>query len=659
LTGKRIPDWAVIGASVLTAAFGLWLGSRPIFVLHPVSNLFPQTWLILTFFLIFAGYAVRGGLEEKSRSLWAAGLLSAFLIAALAFIFRGTPFGLNGVSGDAGFQSAMIVKFARFWRYVDFSYRGLPAFYPSFMQYISGKMAALFGIEPFKMAKLNFLAVAFVFPLLSFVLWRKILGERPAAFVTVLFGLAESQFLIWKPFEFVTLVLFSFWWLFFIEEIDTDGREKPRGWKTVLAGGLLGGLVIVSFYYWLIPCFLFLAVRFVAEIIRIGKIRPVFARYRSRVFILAASGFFSAPYWLPLLISCLRYGCVSLQNRFFHPSMVSFPLPLDLSFQNALKWAGIIGISILARSRREARVLLGLILLCLFWYLAGYVGILIGSPLLHVKMNEFLSLLLIISFAATARAVWESRPSFRPAVSAVLAAVILGTFLGYGQASLDVKDSPMFARALEEKVPREFVGNPAVAPLLGKVWLTDDSTLKAYIPIFYFVNRHAHYNHPAARFDERLKMLSLASLSSRPEFLAWILAHNEFDRVDVVSLKDLTLRVNVDNFPQPQDTRQVIFAFKTAAFGSPFFESFGAMAGVYLVHDSDPHAFRLFDTDELVVAFSFAAPGFRDEIRSVLCGRLGEAKCSAILQRTEALLKKKNVGNYSEWAEEFLAAISN
>ena len=62
-------------------------------------------------------------LEDALKFDIAIGLLSIFLSTAVFLIHKNTPYSYNGISGDQGFRTSIITKFANLPGYVDFIYK--------------------------------------------------------------------------------------------------------------------------------------------------------------------------------------------------------------------------------------------------------------------------------------------------------------------------------------------------------------------------------------------------------------------------------------------------------------------------------------------------------------------------------------------------------
>ena len=231
---KKLVDTIGIGrdgiiisiVSILTVIFLSLFLNREVFRGYPYNEMLPGTLVLFVFLMLIVIYTLRGRFLDKNRNLIAVHLLSVFLTTLLVFLFRETAYGLNGISGDAGFNSAMITKFSYYWKNTDFDYKHLPAFYPPLYHYILGKIALIFSIPPYKMIKYGFIAAAYFLPICSYGLWKRIVGRHAAVLFTFVFSLSMETLLLYKTYEFIGLMLFIPWWLFYVERITIDGERK-------------------------------------------------------------------------------------------------------------------------------------------------------------------------------------------------------------------------------------------------------------------------------------------------------------------------------------------------------------------------------------------------------------------------------------------------
>ena len=221
---------------------------------HAPASIATHPWLDVWFELGVGGFVglllliFALPLPDEVRFELAVGTVGLFLTTALALMLKNTPYTVGAVTGDQRFYTYSVTKFAAYAGYVDAVYRDLPTFYPPLYYYILGRLAALLHVEPYHMMKTGLLATTFVMPYFSTWLWRRIVDYKlavAAAFVMVIY---QQWF---KPAEWLTLVLFIPWWLYWVEDV---GQQRPVTWRGQLRwwllGGLLGALIFQTYYYW-------------------------------------------------------------------------------------------------------------------------------------------------------------------------------------------------------------------------------------------------------------------------------------------------------------------------------------------------------------------------------------------------------------------------
>jgi hypothetical protein len=170
----------------------------------------------------------------------AAGLLGGWAAFTLRLALHGTPYGFDGLGGDAGRMAAMADRYAHALRSSDGMVPSVPSHYPPLFPWLVGRTAALVHVPAWRLLgpgeaiTLSFAVVA------GFVLWR-LLVPGPLALALTL-PVLLSFTLPEKAYEILALVVVTPWVL------ATFG-QPPRGRRLHwLPAGLIGGLCVVL--YW-------------------------------------------------------------------------------------------------------------------------------------------------------------------------------------------------------------------------------------------------------------------------------------------------------------------------------------------------------------------------------------------------------------------------
>jgi hypothetical protein len=527
------------------------------------------------------------------------------------------PSGPGGITSDALFNSAIVVKHHAGLGNVDFSYRGLHGFYPSLYHRVVARLGLLTGTDPLAAMKHGFYWLAFLLPLVTHALWRRLLPPAGAFLMMVLALAILRGGLAFKPYEMLSLGVFVPWGLYHVAGLRF--RAETGEWsiasgtmRDALVGGLIGGLLLQVYYYSLFLCLTWVPLLVVLELRRGG-----WPALRSRVRALALLGtvllLVAAPYWVPLAGDFLRHGLVSYQNRHFQPYMLSVPLDVLGSWSAC---AGVLAIVLLAPVSAFARALVGMMVALLAFVLLGHVGMYLDFPLLHermVHMEEFIAaagLALGASWLLTRLAQRHAGGWERAPVVALAALACLEMAMEAGRDTANTQHQ----NAEKHRAP-ERLGTPGFAEACaGRVLLTDQTTY-ALCPHFLFIQPVAQFNHPSARFRERLRMLVLLQAARRADFVAWLLHHNRYDRVDYVLLEGNRLELYDDNYPARDNNLRVEVQLAPELLRGEFFAPHPSVPGLIAVRPVPEELWRSFDALERRVAALFSdVPGPRAEL---------------------------------------------
>jgi hypothetical protein len=513
--------------------------------------------------------------------------VGVLLAAGGAWVLRGSPFPPNGYSGDEGFRLASVARDARHLFPSDFAYRGLPAFYPPLYFFLLGRLVALTGMAPYEALKVGTIAVAFLVPLVGYALWRRVTGDVALAVGVVFAGLAVADW--FEPYSWIAVVAFVPWWFAFVVRADR-GRD-PLGRRNVVIGAVVGGCLLMTYYY---PFFIgvvqLLAVLVVGRVAgRRGRRFPLRVT-RESWCVLGGAVLVSAVYWLPLVVAAVTTGAfASLQNRYFDHWMIAFPLPfLEVSMTGLVMLVGLVSIVL---GCRRSSVMLGLatmLVAAYAWIVFGYVMVLADMPVLAFKAVFVVQAVLaagagigvvsLLRNCSTARAL-------RIGLAGLAAVVLVATAVG-AVPYLEEQRAAHEPTALLRAYDRATAGRPD-----GDVVLAGDFVVSFFRPVHLFNVWNAHYSNPVAEFAARSRFLDRLAGESDPVVVAAALRHNRYDPVDVVVLDvaggRLTATDYQDNYPR--GTRARTLAFTPGQFGARWFTRTVAVGQVFLVaRPADP-----------------------------------------------------------------------
>ncbi len=508
-------------------------------------------------------------------------ILSYFLSVSAYLVLKNTPYSFNGVFGDYGFRTSYITKFASNWRYVDFTYRDLPSFYPPLYFYVLGKISALLNIAPYKMLKLGLLFVVFILPFVSERLWAVVVGRRLSAPITFVLLINQLWF---SPYEWLSLIIFIPWWLHFLEGTGTQSSPTNRI-KWFAVGAILGGIIIQLYHYWF---FLGILALLVGTVMRRDGSQDSQSSGRMRIshkiLMLGLAAFCSAWYWAPLLHSMVASGeWRMLQVRYFAGSHVPFHLPfLDPSVRGMIYLGGLLSILLSLRRSRLSAALATLLAATYLWFMLGYIAALLDRPFLSARAYPLVDYILGIGAMTGLIRVCSIRQlksyladRYR-LVQGVLCVVIL-LFLGEGAVDT-ISNHELLAQTLKIRYPDrllESFESMTDGDYRDKVILTSHTDIMIYLPVYGFAQWSAYYSHPAGAFHKRIDFLRDISRIDDPSVFAAAIMNNRYDLIDYIMLdRDdsvYVFRYYDDNYPHSGKWR--IISFPVRLFSSEYFES--------------------------------------------------------------------------------------
>lgn len=487
-------------------------------------------------------------------------------VAAVSYLLWSALYGAGGVVGDAGWQTAIAGKAAEGMANTDFQQKGLPPFYPSLYWNLVGTLAWLFGVSAETAVKQAAIALTFLSPMLLFGLWRSLAGGLGAMWLALSVSLGETEQVLHKPHEYLSLIAFMPWWIAFVEPSPRDVTRRDT-----LVGGAIGAAIFCTYYYWF----------FIGGLVLVSRLAYAFGTRRHQAFFrdwkrgaltLGVAALMSSYYWAPLLVSFAQYGCEPLQNRWLTESMTRWPMR-NLSWSTALAVTGIVYLY-LSRSGRLERALLLLGGGALLWFFLGLVGILLDTPTLHVRAARLLEL---VGYAGAALLLERLRRRLgstkdakaRLASRRVFSAAVLVSGLAFAGVPSDFAESSLYEQANNVRDSIEGQVEDLGLDTRGATFLSADEGVYRTLSAYNFISENAFIAHPASQFSERLEFLrTLARVRSKSAF-CWLLRNNRFEPIDYLFLPKGKLVVRDDNFPTEPAHKRVKLRFSKSLLNAP------------------------------------------------------------------------------------------
>jgi len=521
-------------------------------------------------------------------------LLTFIVLATL----KTTPYTLDALSGDQGLYTAYVTKFATYAGNVDAIYADLPAFYPPLYFYLLGRIAAWLHLEPFTLLKVGLLATTLALPLLVSWSWRRLVS-LPFAVATAFTLLVEQQW--YKPAEWVTMVLFVPWWLYYVENCASRSFHTHWArWRWWFVGGLLGAILFQGYYYWFFIGGVSLLLQLLRNALQQSTRKHVGGLLSTAVPMLVSAAIFSSIYWWPYLASMAQSGGWQiLQNRWIAVGELTMPLPFaEENFTAIALLIGLLYLAVAAQDNRVMRSLLYFLVAVYGWFALGYVGLLAATPLLSFRAYPLATYLAALGLAFAVVHLWQSRAVLTTGHHTFSAARVSATFgivfvLFFGQNTvltwLKNEDVPKAVAmrypaaqmtALDEAVGNSYRDKTILLSRDYVDWI-------AYRPFFSFLSWSAHYSHPAAHFYERLALLEKVTTVHSSQLFAAALFYNRYDHIEHLLLKSAPdswqMTFLDDNFPNRN--RQRTLSFAKTNLTAPYFTEIPAGERILLTPD--------------------------------------------------------------------------
>lgn len=469
--------------------------------------------------------------SRRSKSHLTVLALAAFGLVATAIIFNGTPFSYNSYWGDQKFRQAMILKFVSFAIPGDFYYKHLPVFYPPLYYFLLSLYSRLFAVEYFKMLKIGNLLFFFFGPPLLYYFWSRITSYAKSALITLvtfLFAATIANIAYVAPHEILANMFFVPWWLMFIEGA---GQKKNTRFFT-LRGGIIGGLIFMTYYYAFFIGGVVLLVRH--TILRKARSLnpPTGIRLSTQLAIMGIAAAVSAVYWLPLLLSMLFIGAQPTQNEWFNSGYAAMYFKfMEFSATGLFAAAGLffVGRKLNNPVHRGLLVLVGGAIL---WVIIGAILGNLGAPVLYIKAYEFLgpvsAAMVGLWLATFLYAKGTRHRSLRNGYAFLVLILLMYCCNTWSR----IVTSENVRTARTSWVRNWNTDAEEMNSRKGKVFLTGIELLPSFYPIYDFIATNEHYSHQASHYKDRVTFLSLLSYFQDPYLFYLGLRHNIYDPVD-------------------------------------------------------------------------------------------------------------------------------
>lgn len=540
-----------------------------------------------------AGATVLAWRWRGSRRPWSSGLwphlvtaaTAATLSSVLVISLAGTPFGVQATSADQSFRSVVMERYSLSALPTDFGYDGHGAFYPPLWFWLAGRAGALLGLPGWEMMKWAQVATAFCVPLLALLFWRRVVGLRLAALVSIVATLAVPDVI--KGDEWLSLAIMLPWWIDAFADVRGPGVHRRPAW----VHGIVAGAMLSLYTAFFLPAALATLV-IGANAIRTGIWARVLRRWAG---IVAVGLVVWAWVWVPAAIERLTgppYD--SAQLRWFGNAN-AVPAPVTLSVVGVLTLLGIAALAWYAPRLPVLRSVTIFAAAVLVVLIAGLVTTAAGHPILvqktYLVIEHTLVVAAVIGISQAVQVIARSpsrvEPVTRTAV-ALTAAVAVTLALGYVDNTVRTE---RLALAYNTRLPDGSVSRYATHPAGARASAEDvaaviDRTTRAGNPVvlssrydlfvysgyWNFQQFTDSYAHPHSRYDERDALITRMGKTTDPGQMHTLLTENSIERVDaLVLVRDRGSLVRWDHRVNrfPYGTVVAHVTFDQGAFADP------------------------------------------------------------------------------------------
>ena len=470
-------------------------------------------------------------------------LFTIFNLAILNFLFFQTDFGCNALHQDNFYRSAYITQMAYSGIPQDMNYKGYSAFMAPLYWYLLALIAIVFHIESYKMVRIGFLISYYILPILLYEFWKKIFNNKTSFLITAIFFTFIANYfeIIWMD-HLIGYMFFIPFFIYYFENYTNKDFTK----KDYIIAGIIGSVLVCTFYLYFILVPIYLLINLIQDIFQDNL--EIYKKKFKRIMIITIFIFiFSLWFWIPLTLNIVLIGLENHQNNFFPKYALDMPFEayFKLNLFSVILILGLVFILMKYKSSKLFRILGNIVFSVYILYFLGYIGLLIGFPLVHFRVLVVSHYVLIIAFVLFYieffRILKENNllKQFKQKVSiksVEIFLIIIIIFYQNYENTVDLYKSDYYERSLNQEVPEE-VEIFKELDYKNKVFLTQYYEVAAFLPIYLFIANNPHFSHPSALNNERINFLEdLSECESSKEFYKKIM-ESKFGPIDYFILE--------------------------------------------------------------------------------------------------------------------------
>jgi hypothetical protein len=529
----------------------------------PIPTLYANLMSVIGIkFVLILFVAIAIFLVIKKAKPWLILVLTGTAAAvSYALISHGFALSFWGLVGDEATIAAIYNTFAHSSFFSDFAYRGLPPFYPPLFFWVfalAGKIMDWNGVTIAKFASIiSFLLV----PLLSYGLFKffdsldedkkTMPAATPLLFALSIFILVDIDVMFGKPYEVLAAAATVLWTVYLVKKV----RQK---WdlRILLIFGVIGGLIFMTYYLWLVFATIAIAVYALLSIhkkeqyVFFGRLLSV-----AGVAIIVAS-----PYLFPLVHAYLKIGSENWQTASFTANGLVYSLQAltEFSWRGLLLLVGLIA-AIYYRRRDDLKPAICLFTTAYIWWAMGLITVyFFNTPFQEFRGFGLIDRLALGFCAAYAIPVIFAKFKDRIGQRGQEAVLIIGILILslYLPCGTFIDNSVVRERMIKSQTLYQnevglftFLKNAPAAT--GLVLTSGLAELSAFVPTDNFIYFNQDNNHPAAHFSDRFTYLKEMADAQTPEEFAQLLATPYGKITRLILARDKNNYVIYFNLDQP------------------------------------------------------------------------------------------------------------
>lgn len=417
----------------------------------------------------------------------------------------------------------------------DFYYAWLPNFYPPLYFWVTGFVSKFLVHSGIAAAKVGIIGTFIIWFWGTYywqkLFWTKIFTGEKNNFPLIshkwffallpIFLLLISDFdaLLLKPYEALAALL-SVIWLIFWSVLSLEAKWTKNQYLFL---GISSGLLFLLFYFW---WFILLPLIFVLAL----KATDKKTQLKRFVINSALMALVSAVFWLPLLISFIKYGIENWQAKFFvFPDLFTFNPWSAISWRAMLLLLGLAGLVYFYKKNIAIKSIAGVLVFSYLYQLVSLLLYLVGyHPVQAYKPFMFLGgAALVVGLTIMSMHIFSLVKEKYQKQSSIIFLVFLVVI--FSQVPLiRWLDDPVIIRQIENDLQADDRSQQLAADIRqyvpdykSRTWLTSGTAnLNAYLPLSYYIAFSPHFSHQAAQYSQRLAdVMAMSEAESPVDFM--------------------------------------------------------------------------------------------------------------------------------------------